>query len=65
MADFDEPRWQDVQTEPAQELVEADRHGFALRSIGIVLIGEGDGAGGCVQREDAPVADGDAVGVEG
>jgi len=63
VADFDEPGRQDVEAEPAQELVEPERHGFALGVVRVVLVGESDGAGGLVEGEDAAVADGDAVGV--
>ena len=65
VADFDEPRRQDVEAEPPQELVESEGHGFALRVVRVVLVGESDGAGGLVEGEEAAVADGDAVGVAG
>lgn len=61
--DFDQSGGKDVETEPAQELVEIERHGFRLGVVRVVLIGKGHGAGGGVEGEDAAVADGDAVGV--
>lgn len=61
VADLDEPTRQDVQAEAAQQLVEGKGHGLALVVVGVVLVGEGDGAGVFVDLEDAPIADGDAV----
>ena len=60
-----EAAWQDMQQEAAHELVGIERHDLlALRTCAsIVLVAEGDT--GLVKGDQAPVRDGDPMGVAG
>jgi len=40
VADFDEARWQNVETKAADELLQAQRHALASRRVRIVFVGE-------------------------
>ncbi len=63
MADAVEALWQDMEQEAADELVRRERHdALPLGTMAaVVLVAEGDG--GLVERDQAPVGDGDPVGI--
>src|SRR5271157_343806 len=63
MPDAVKAAWQDMEQEAADELVRCERHDtLPLGTIAaIVLVAEGDA--GLVERDQAPVGDGDPVGV--
>ena len=63
VADAVEAMWQDMEQEAADELVRRERHdALPLGTIAaIVLVAEGDA--GLVERNQAPVGDGDPVGI--
>lgn len=63
MPDLYEAWRQDVQTEPAQELLLRESHGSELTATGIVFIAEGDRAVLQIQSLQAAVGDGNPVGV--
>jgi hypothetical protein len=56
VADFGEARGQHVQPEAPDELAAGQRQGFEAVGIGVILVGEGEGA-------QAAIGDGHAVGV--
>src|SRR5260370_8632794 len=63
MADLYEAWRQDVQTEPAQELLHREGHRAELAAVGIVFIAEGDRAVLEIQSLQPAVGDSDPVGV--
>ena len=65
VADLDEAFGQDVQLQAADELLAGEGHGLSPGIVRVVLVGEGDGAGGPVQGENAVIGDADPVGVAG
>ena len=61
MANLDEARRQDVETEAAQELLQRESHRAALAAVGVVFVPEGDRVVGKIQSFQAAVGDGDPV----
>ena len=63
MADAVKAAWQDMEQEAADELVRRERHdALPLGTItAVVLVAEGDA--GVVERNQAPVRDGNPVGI--
>jgi hypothetical protein len=63
MANAVKAMWQDMQQEPADELMRRERHdALPLRTIAaVVFVAEGDA--GLVERNQTLVGDGDTVGV--
>jgi hypothetical protein len=62
-ADPDKAPRQDVQQEPPQEFIGADRHGARLAAVPVILPAKGHGV--VRDIEEAMIRDGDAVGVAG
>ena len=65
MTEFDEAFGQDVQHQPPNELIAGERHALVLGAVGVVLVGEGDGASCHVECENTMIGDPDPVGVTG
>ena len=61
MTDAHESGRQDVEQEPADELVGVERHGLLLAGVLAVLVGEGDVLG--IDLENPVIGNGGAVGV--
>jgi len=61
--DFDEAQRQDVQTKPAEELLQRKGHRSDLTVVGIVFIAEGDGVVLPIQNLQSVIGDGDPVSV--
>src|SRR5437867_10818258 len=65
MADAHQARRQQMQAEAADELPRRQRQRFSHPALSIIAIAEGDAPRWFIDGEDAPVAQGDAVGVVG
>jgi len=65
MADAHQARGQQVQAEAADELSGWKAQLLERSALSVIAISEGDQPGGLIDGDDAPVAQGDAVGVVG
>jgi len=61
--DFDKSLRQDMQPKAADEFIQGERHFRFAGSVGIVLVGKGDGLLGRVERQQPSIGDADAMGI--